>query len=76
MNHHEAAAADIAGTRIGDRERETGRDGGIDRIAAAIENFNADARRTLFLGNHHAVVGEDGLRRRDRRRARDRRDLR
>ena len=76
MNHHEAAAANIAGARISDREGETDRDRGVDGIAAAIENLNADARCTLFLGDHHAVMGENGLRRRDRRRVRNRRHLR
>ena len=75
MDHHEAAAADIAGARIGDRERETDRHRGIDGVAAAIENLNADAGGALLLRHHHAVVREDRLRRRDRRRARDRRDL-
>ena len=70
MDHHEAATADIAGAWIGDCEREADCDGGIDRIAAAIENFNADAGRALFLGDHQAVMREDRLRRDDRRRAR------
>ncbi len=34
MDHHEAAAADIAGARIGHRQREADRDRGIDRVAA------------------------------------------
>ena len=34
VDHHVAAAADIAGARIGHREREAGRDRGIDRVAA------------------------------------------
>ena len=36
MNHHEAAAADVAGARIGHRHREAGRDRRIDRIAATL----------------------------------------
>ena len=76
MDHHEAAAAEIAGARIGHREREAGRHRGIDRIAAAVEDLDADAGGTALLRHHHAVVGEHALRRRDRRRARDRRHLR
>ena len=56
MDHHEAAAADIAGARIGHRQRETDRDRGIDRIAAALKNFNADAGGALLLRHHHAVA--------------------
>jgi len=36
MNHHEAAAAEIAGARIGHRHRETGGDGRVDRVAALL----------------------------------------
>ena len=75
MDHHEAAAADIAGARISDREREADRHRGVNRIAAAIENFDADAGGALLLRHHHAVAREDRLRRRDRWRARNRRDL-
>ena len=35
VDHHVAAAADVAGARIGHRQREAGRDRGIDRVAAA-----------------------------------------
>jgi hypothetical protein len=75
MDQHKAAAADIAGAWICDCERETDGHGSVNRIAATIENLNADTRRALFLGNHHPVVREDRLRRRNRRGARDRRDL-
>ena len=34
MDHHEAAAADIAGARIGHGQRKAGRDRGVDRVAA------------------------------------------
>ena len=75
MDHHEAAAAEIAGARIGDRQREADRHRGVDRVAAAVEDRDADAGGAALLRHHHAVVGEDGRRRRNRRRARDRRDL-
>ena len=62
MNHHEAAAADVAGARIGDRERKTDRDRGIDRIAAALEHVDADARRARLLRDDHAVGSSRCLR--------------
>ena len=62
MDHHEAAAADIAGARIGHRQREADRDRGIHRVAAALQNVDADARRQRLLRHHHAVLGDDRLR--------------
>ena len=59
MNDHEAAAADIAGVRIRDREREADRHRRVDRVAAAVEDFHADAGGAALLRHHHAVVGED-----------------
>ena len=67
MDHHEAAAADIAGAGIGDGQCETDGDCGIDRIAAAVEDLDADTRGALLLRHHHAVVRKD---RRGRRAAR------
>jgi hypothetical protein len=43
MDHHEAAAADIAGAWIGHGHRKAGRDRGIDRIAARAPDFGADS---------------------------------
>jgi len=60
MDDHEAAAADIAGARIGHRHRKADGDRGIDRIAAFLQNVDADARRRCFLRHHHPV-GRDGL---------------
>ena len=62
MNHHEAAAADVAGARISDGERETDGDRGVDGIAAAIENLDADARGDALLRDHHAVVADNAAR--------------
>ncbi len=75
MDHHESAAAEIAGARIGDRERETDRDRGVHRVAAAVEDLDTDAGGALLLRHHHAVVREDRGRRRNGRRALDRCDL-
>ncbi len=60
MDHHEAAAADVAGARIGDGERKAGGDRGIDRIAALLEDVGADLRGEPFLRHHHAMLGRDG----------------
>ena len=75
MNHHEATTANVAGTWIGDRHRETDGDRGVDGIAAAIKKFNADAGGAFLLRYNQAVAGDDGLCGMDRRRARDRRHL-
>ncbi len=56
MNHHEAAAADIARTRIGDGHGEAGGDSGIDRVAAARQNIAADPCRDTLLCDDHAVL--------------------
>ncbi len=45
MDQHEAAAAEIAGARIGHRQRKADGDRGIHRIAALPQNVDADARR-------------------------------
>ena len=75
MDHHEAAAADIAGARIGDRHGEADRHGGVHRVAAAIENLHADTGGAAFLRHHHAVAGDDRLCRGNRQRLPGRRDL-
>ncbi len=55
VDHHVSAAPQIAGARIAHRHGEAGRDGSIDRIAAAPEHLDADLRRARFLGHHLAV---------------------
>ena len=62
MNDHKAAAADIAGARIGHGQRKADRDRGVDRIAALLQNVGADPRGHRLLRHHHAVRGGDGLR--------------
>ena len=57
VNHHEAAAADIAGARIARGKGKTDRDCGIHRIAALLQNIDADTRRARLLRHHHAVAG-------------------
>ena len=63
MNHHEAAAADVSGARIGDSHCKAGGDRGIDRIAALPQDVGADLRGDPFLRHHHAVFGKDGTNR-------------
>ena len=59
MYQHEAAAADIAGLRMRDGEREADRDCGIDRVSARLQNFSAHTGRALLLARHHAVLRHD-----------------
>ncbi len=59
VDHHVAAAADIAGARIGHRQRKAGRHRGIDRVAAALQDVDADACRARFLRHHHTVARRD-----------------
>src|SRR5262249_42519803 len=59
MDHHIAAATDIAGTRIGDRERKAGGDCRIDRIAALRQKLGADPGGARLLRHHHAVTRGD-----------------
>jgi hypothetical protein len=62
MDQHEAAAAQIARPRQSDSERETDRDGRIDRISSTLQNVQSNARRRRFLGHDHAVLGDDRTR--------------
>jgi hypothetical protein len=78
MHQHEAAAAEIAGLRMRDREREADCDRGIDRVAAAFQNLHAHAGGAFLLARHHAVAGDGGQEARrigDDRRGRGRRRL-
>ena len=78
VDHHETAATEIAGARIGHGERKADGNGGIHRISALPQNVGTDTRRRRFLRHHHAVFGDDRLRvadlliasRRDRQRER------
>jgi hypothetical protein len=60
MDHHEAAAADIAGPRIGDGKRKSCRDRRIDGVAALAQDVAADLRGDLLLCHHDTVLGADG----------------
>ena len=62
VDHHETAAADIAGTRIGHGHGEADRDRRVHRVAALLQNLDADACRARLLRHHHAVFGDNALR--------------
>ena len=56
-DHHEATAADIAGGRIGDRQREAGGHRGVDGVAAPGQDVRAHFRGERRAGHHHASGG-------------------
>ncbi len=60
-DQHEAAPADIARLRVRHGKSEAGRDSGIDRIAALLQNVHAHLRRNLFLRRHHPMPGDGGV---------------
>ncbi len=60
-HQHESAAADVAGERMRDRQRESDRDRRIHRIAAGLEHRDADVGGQRLLRDHHGVVRMDGL---------------
>ena len=60
---HEAAAAEIAGRRVDDGERIADRDRRIDRVAALLQDVDADFRGQMLGGDDHAVLGRDRRRR-------------
>ena len=68
MDHHEAAAADVAGAGQRYGKGEAGGYGRINGIAALTKYFDADARSFFLLAHHHAMLCEH------RQRAGERRD--
>ena len=57
INHHEAAAADVSCARPCHGQRESGRDGGIDGVAALLQNLDTDVGCDGVDG-HDRGVGE------------------
>jgi hypothetical protein len=55
MNQHEAAAAEIAATGVNDRKRIPDGNRRIHRIAAPLQDLEADLR-SQFLGAHHHAM--------------------
>jgi hypothetical protein len=68
-DHHEPAAADVAGSRVGDLERESGRDRRVDGIAAGQQHAVADFACDRGGRHDHAALPGDGLLRGRGRRA-------
>jgi hypothetical protein len=60
-NHHEATATDVAGRRVGDRERQARRYRGIHRVAAFAQHLATNIARDGTGGNDHATFGHQRL---------------
>ena len=60
--HEEAAAADVAGRRMRDRQRKCGRHRRIDGVAAVADHLEADLRRDGALRDDHPALGAEGRR--------------
>ena len=56
-----AAAPDVAGGGMGDREREGRRDRSVDGIPARPQHFDPHLRGHEVLRDDHALPGADGL---------------
>ncbi len=58
----EAAAANVAGVGQHHLEGEADRHGGIDGVAAQLQDVHADLRGQWMRRNDHGVGGRDGPR--------------
>src|SRR5690349_1474057 len=58
VDDHEAAAADVAGDRVGHGEREPDRDRGVDRVPAGLEDLDARLARQPAVARDHRVLAE------------------
>jgi hypothetical protein len=67
LDRHEAAAAEAAGGREHHAERITDCDRGVDRVAASLQDVDADLGGEVLAGDDHAVAGADRSRRRGMR---------
>ena len=54
-DHHEAAAAEVAGLGVHHRQRESHRDGGVHRVAALAQDVPADLARDRAARHHHRL---------------------
>ena len=59
-DEHEAAAAEVAGLRVDDGEGEGHGDGGVDGVAALLEDLDAGVGGVVLDGDDHGVAGGDG----------------
>jgi hypothetical protein len=62
---HEPAAPDVPGERKRDGEGEVDRDRGVDRVAAAAQNVEADLNGVGLGGDDHRAVGTQRVEWRD-----------
>ncbi len=60
-DEHEAAAAEVSGEGIGDGEGEVHGYGGIDCVAALLEDFDAGVGGVVLDGDDHGVLGASGF---------------
>ena len=56
VDGHEAATADIAAAGIHHRLRITDRHCGVDRVAAHLQDIDADLRSQVLRSHHHAIL--------------------
>ena len=60
-NHHEPATAQVAGGRVCHGKSKTHGDGGVDGVAAMLQDVEAGAAGELVGRPHHAVASPHGL---------------
>ena len=60
-DQHETAAAEIAGVRVSDSQREAHRHGRVDGVAAGFEDRHADVGGDRLLGDNHDVASMNRL---------------
>ena len=56
-DEHEAASAEVAGEGVDDGEGEVHGDGGVDGVAALLEDLDASVSRVVLDGDDHGVRG-------------------
>ena len=64
VDHHEPTAADVAATRMDDRQGVADGHGGIDGVAAVTKHHRAGLGRVMLRRDHHASVRKRRLHRR------------
>jgi len=60
-DEHEAATADVASLGVDDGEGEAYGYGGVDGVAALLEDGEASVGGVVVDGDDHRVAGADGL---------------
>ncbi len=59
-DEHEAASSEISGEGVGDGEGEVDRHGGVDGVAALLEDLEARVGGVVLDGDDHGVRGAGG----------------